>query len=691
MEKIYTSCVAAFYCIVSFLLGLFTKVKNNWLGKPAILLLLFAFSSAAFNDAHADVTITTSPVTAGGVNQGSNNNLIYVAQVAVTTNPVVVNNIQFTLGGTHDGSDLSTVLAYYNSSSPDFAGSSFLGSAVAGFAAPHTYSINVSRSITAGSTGYFIIVANVNSGATDNNTIKINGATNPVVFGFTTSPVVTNNQSDLAGLQTIQAADITVTTSPVTAAGINQGSNNNIIYIAQVAVATNPADVSNVQFTLSGTHDANDLSTVLVYFNSSSPSFAGSSFLGSALASFAAPHTYSINLSRNLPAGSTGYFIIVANVNSGATDNNTVKINGATNPVIFGFATSPNITNTQTDAAGTQTIQASDITLNTSPTASSPFPNGSNNNIVYIAQMSVATMPVLINNIQFTLSGTHDADDLTTVNVYFNGSAPAFAGSSFLGSAVTSFAGPHTYSINISRNMDAGTTGYYVIIVNVDPLATLGNTVTINGAANPVVFGFATSPNITNNQVNNAGLHTLPVTFISVNAQTAAAGVAITWKTANELNIEKYIIERSADGTSFRAIGETMAIGGSNSIEYQFTDRAAFAGKNFYRIRAVNLDGRTELSPTVTFNIDGGTAGISIYPNPVVKNQLLTLSLQNIPRGNYSVRIQNAQGQLLQQQTIVQENGNSVQTIVLANTAAGIYTIEVSNHHQRFVKRFMTK
>jgi hypothetical protein len=197
--------------------------------KNILLLVFFFLILGAGNKLYADVTITSSPVAAGDINQGTNNNVIYIAQMDVTTTAVTVNNIQFTLSGSFDNNDLNTVLVYFNGSSPVFAGSNFLGSAVATFAAPHTFSINISRSMAAGSTGYFLIVVNADNDGTDNNTVKINGATNPVLFGFSTAPVVTNSQTDAAGVQTIQAADVTLTSNAVAVADINQGTNNNVV------------------------------------------------------------------------------------------------------------------------------------------------------------------------------------------------------------------------------------------------------------------------------------------------------------------------------------------------------------------------------------------------------------------------------------------------------------------------------
>ena len=463
-----------------------------------------------------DINLTTSAVAAGTIFQNTTNNVVYIVKMDVATANVTVNKIQFTLGGTHDANDLTYVNVYFNPSAASMTGASYLGNAEAGYAGPKAYSININRPMTAGTSGYFLVTVNVNATASDNKTVGINGSTTPVVFGYTTAPKVTNSQTNTAGVQTIQAPDINLTSSAVAAGTIFQNTTNNVVYIVKMDVTTANVTVNKIQFILGGTHDANDLTYVNVYFNPSAASMTGASYLGNAEAKYAGPKAYSININRPMTAGTSGYFLVTANVNATASDNKTVSINGSTTPVVFGYTTAPNVTNSQTNAAGVQTIQAPDITLTTSAVAAGNIVRGSTNNVVYIAKMDVITANVTVNNIQFTLSGTHDADDLTYVNVYFNASAASMTGASYLGNAEAGYAAPKAYSININRPMTAGTSGYFLVTVNVNAAASTGKTVQVNGATTPVVFGYTTAPNVTNSQTNSAGVKTITAAFAAV-------------------------------------------------------------------------------------------------------------------------------------------------------------------------------
>ncbi len=215
--------------------------------------------------------------------------------------------------------------------------------------------------------------------------MHIKGDTNPVVFGFTTAPNIFNYQADKAGIQTIQAADISLSSATIAAGNFNQGTNNNILYAVKIKAKTEPVTVNNIQFTLTGSIDANDIDNISIYFNSTAVSINGASYYGGAAGTFAAPHTYSISIGKSLATGEQGYFIIAVNVNSSGTTGHTVKIDGSTNPVVFGYTTNPNVTNNQTNSAGTKTIAASlnkfagiDESITANNSISNVFPNPAN-------------------------------------------------------------------------------------------------------------------------------------------------------------------------------------------------------------------------------------------------------------------------------------------------------------------------
>jgi len=71
----------------------------------------------------------------------------------------------------------------------------------------------------------------------------------------------------------------------------------------------------------------------------------------------------------------------------------------------------------------------------------------------------------------------------------------------------------YPWIFNVNKPMAIGDQGYFVVAVSVSNTATVGKTVKENGATDPIVFGFSTAPNITDNQANNTGVKTISASF----------------------------------------------------------------------------------------------------------------------------------------------------------------------------------
>jgi hypothetical protein len=550
----------------------------------------------------AHVALTTSSVPATDWNQGTSNVIVYPVLMEVTTDAVTVNNITFKMTGTHDNNDLTNAAIYFNATAPNLSGASFLNSTAATFAAPHTYSVSINRTIAAGDEGYFIVVVSISNTGSDNKTVQINGDTDPVTFGYTSNPVIDNQQSNAAKAQKIQAADIVLTTSSVAATDWNQGTSNVIVYPVLMEVSTVPVTATNITFTMTGTHDNNDLTNAAIYFNATAPNLSGASFLNSTAATFAAPHTYSVSINRTIAAGDEGYFIIVASISSTGSDNKTFQINGLDNPVTFAFSTAPNVDNQQSNAAKAQKIQAADIVLTTSTVAATDWNQGTSNVIVYPVLMEVSTMPVTATNITFTMTGTHDNNDLTNAAIYFNATAPNLSGASFLNSTAATFAAPHTYSVSINRTIAAGDEGYFIIVASISSTGSDNKTFQINGLDNPVTFAFSTAPNVDNEQSNKAKAQKIQAADIVLTTSSVAA---TDWNQGTS-NVIVYPVLMEVSTVPVTATNITFTMTGTHD-KTDLTNAAIY-----FNATAPNLSGASFLNSTAATFAAPHTYSVSI-------------------------------------------------------------------------------
>jgi hypothetical protein len=90
----------------------------------------------------------------------------------------------------------------------------------------------------------------------------------------------------------------------------------------------------------------------------------------------------------------------------------------------------------------------------------------------------------------------------------------------------------------------------------------------------------------------------------------------LRWETAQEINTAYFELQRQYGGGSFSTVA-TLAARGSvtSSAVYEFTDITAAAGLNNYRLKMVDIDGKTDYSKTITIR-NGVIRELSVFPNP---------------------------------------------------------------------------
>jgi len=180
----------------------------------------------------------------------------------------------------------------------------------------------------------------------------------------------------------------------------------------------------------------------------------------------------------------------------------------------------------------------------------------------------------------------------------------------------------------------------------------------------------------------------LPVHFISVKATRQGSDVEVLWNIANEENVLKYVVERSADGRNFTDVGSVYA---SNQSSYNWLDAQPLPGKNYYRIRAVDIDASVLYSSIVVVSMDKKEPSVSVYPT-VVENRQFNLRFENAEKGTYTINAINAAGQNVFSKNIIQTGGSSVETIKLpSGMAAGVYKVRVSGKDKTWTETVILK
>ncbi|OQP62058.1 hypothetical protein A3860_29330 [Niastella vici] len=98
----------------------------------------------------------------------------------------------------------------------------------------------------------------------------------------------------------------------------------------------------------------------------------------------------------------------------------------------------------------------------------------------------------------------------------------------------------------------------------------------------------------------------LPLRFVKLNANCAGSTAQINFTTENEINTDRYSIERSADGRNFTPLADVKSRAATGQQSYRWTDAAPLAGTSYYRIKTTGADNTTSYSSIMTF-VDCGT------------------------------------------------------------------------------------
>jgi plastocyanin len=171
---------------------------------------------------------------------------------------------------------------------------------------------------------------------------------------------------------------------------------------------------------------------------------------------------------------------------------------------------------------------------------------------------------------------------------------------------------------------------------------------------------------------------TLPVELVSFNGRMLNAQTQLNWKTATEINSDYFNIERSADGIHFVSIGQVKATGNSShEVAYNFVDASPLAAFNFYRLKMVDLDGKTTFSSVIKLNNTKATQ-LVLSPNPF--KQVLNIQFTVPVGGEAYIRLFDQHGRIVMHTVrSVNAGTNAIQLQNLPVLPAGNYVLEIKS------------
>jgi len=177
----------------------------------------------------------------------------------------------------------------------------------------------------------------------------------------------------------------------------------------------------------------------------------------------------------------------------------------------------------------------------------------------------------------------------------------------------------------------------------------------------------------------------LPVSLVAFNGKHNNGVSTLDWQTSQEWNSSHFEVLRSLDGRDFKSVASLNAAGNSNTLKnYTINDNISGSGYVYYRLRQVDVNGKTALSDIVRLRLGNSKeASFDLYPNPFVGN--LNASFTAGKNANATLVIRNINGQVLFTKTInVMKGSNTVQLNNLPVLSRGMYHVSILNEDINF-------
>ncbi|SFC87220.1 Por secretion system C-terminal sorting domain-containing protein [Flexibacter flexilis DSM 6793] len=179
----------------------------------------------------------------------------------------------------------------------------------------------------------------------------------------------------------------------------------------------------------------------------------------------------------------------------------------------------------------------------------------------------------------------------------------------------------------------------------------------------------------------------LPVTLLYLKSVIAKSGVTLLWATASETNNSHFMVERSGDGQTYKAIAEVKGMGNSNSTtSYTYTDHEQNNGIVYYRLAQYDYDGKLTYSRAVATHQSLSQAlSVSFSAEGTA-----TLVATETPLSEVELFYTDAMGRSVYQTNLAVNTG-SVSSVAPPALSQGVYLVQVraaneTNTYRVFVR-----
>ncbi|MCU0439643.1 MAG: T9SS type A sorting domain-containing protein [Raineya sp.] len=158
--------------------------------------------------------------------------------------------------------------------------------------------------------------------------------------------------------------------------------------------------------------------------------------------------------------------------------------------------------------------------------------------------------------------------------------------------------------------------------------------------------------------------------------------VLLIWSTAQEINFEHFIIEKSTDAQNFKPITTIKGKGNGNIQAYNFIDKEVNTA--YYRLKKVDKNGNFEYSKTISNVVKDNQESLEIHISPNPASAIIEIRISKI--GTWNIELCSVLGDVLDSYTF--ENQDLI-TLDIGKFEKGTYLLKCTNGKEIIIKKLI--
>lgn len=172
--------------------------------------------------------------------------------------------------------------------------------------------------------------------------------------------------------------------------------------------------------------------------------------------------------------------------------------------------------------------------------------------------------------------------------------------------------------------------------------------------------------------INSTSCAPLPFEITRFDATpNADQTVSLTWVTLDEVDNDRFFVERSADGEYWSEVLTQPGAGTTTGTrEYAGMDIAPNAGINYYRLRTLDSQGTSRYSQIIKVNLNQSGNDVLVFPNPA--GSWLSFNFGSI-QGNMHISFINESGRTVKSIQATE----ALSAVEIAELPAGLYAVRI--------------